>query len=267
MSGHEVIWNGVSSSTIPEFVCGPITRALLGSHRGSFVEIPGRAGSWYFAEQRGRRKVTLECFVLTDGAFSARRDAITAVAEWLDVQGEAQLILGDEPTVFYNAVLMTPPDPAEWRQIGVFTLEFSVEPYSYALNPTTYNFNPTSGVTHNHDFDLEVMSTPVIDISPTNGTSITGFTLTVGTRTLSYAAPLGVGDTVSINGRGLAVLAGVNDDVNVTGTYDPAVRLMTAVTGQFPILLPGSNAITFTKLGGDSTTFDIDIYYRKQYRK
>lgn len=268
MSGIEVIWNGVSSTTIPEFVCGNPIRSLLGVSRGSFVEIPGRAGSWYFGEQRGRRKIVLPCFVLSETFPTARRDALTAVADWLDLTVQAKLILGDEPTVYYDAVLLSAPDVQEWREKGgMFDLEFSVEPYSNEIDVTSYSVNPTSGVLFTHDFNLGLPTRPIIEVTPTDGVSISGFTLQINDRTIQYGSVLGTGTTVTINGLGLAVLSGTNDDSNVTGTYDPAVRLMSQVTGQFPLLDPGVNSVTFTKLGGDATAFTINVYYRRQFRK
>lgn len=267
MTGILVTWNGVASSTIPELVCGQVTRDLLGAQRGTFVPVPGRAGSWFFPEQPGRRKITIDCFVEGATFPSGRRDAVTAVADWLEVAGEAVLILGDEPTVFYNAVLLTAPEVNEWREVGQFTLEFSAEPYSYDLSSTSYTWHPTSGVELDHDFDLSAQVYPVIEITPTNGSNISGFTLVTNGKTLTYNTQVNNGDTVTINSIGMAVLAGTSDDTYLTGAYDPIDLLMSGVTGSFPVLLPGINDLTFTKLGGDSTTFTITIFYRKRYRK
>lgn len=269
MSGQEVTWAGVSSVTIPELVCGKATRTLLGESRGTYVSIPGRPGSWHFAEQPGRRKISLECFVeAAAGSFPAgRRDAVTAVADWLDVAGDNYLILGDEPGIFYKASLITPPEVEEWREVGQFTLEFMVDPYSYDANTTTYAWSAVDDVAISVDFGLAVFSYPVFQITPTNGTSLTGFTLRDNDRTLTYNTAVLTGNTVTINATAMAVLAGTNTDVNVTGAYDPVDLLMTGVTGSFPLLYPGINELEIITLGGDVTTYDISILYRKRYRK
>lgn len=269
MSGYEVVWNGVSSTTIPELVCGKITRRLLGDHRGSLVSIPGRSGAWFFPEERGRRIITIECFIEAEsGSFpTGRRDAVTAVADWLDINTQSVLILGDQPDVFYRAILTDPPDVDEWRDLGVFTLEFSAEPYSFDLSPTSYLWSATNTVDLVHDFDLTSTVFPVIEVTPTNGASITGFTLTVNDVALVYANPVAVSTTVTINAIAMAIMAGTSEDINLTGAYDPIDLIMTNVSGVFPYLLKGSNTLDITKLGGDSTTFDVNIIYRKQYRK
>jgi len=269
MSGYEVTWNGVSSTTIPELVCGKVTRKLVGAHRGSFVDMPGRAGSYYFPEERGRRSISIECFVLDTSAVfpTGRRDAVTAVADWVDVNRECRLIMGDQPDVFYNAVLAEAPDVDEWRETGIFELLFEAEPYSYDLAVTTYLNSMVSGVEESYDFGLTTATFPVIEVTPTNGTSAFGFSLAVGDTTLYYASTIATGDTVNINGLGMAVLAGTSNDVNVTGAYDPVDMLMSGVTGEFPVLLPDVNNFTITALGGTATAFDVNFIYRKRYRK
>lgn len=268
MSGYEVTWNGVSSTTIPQLICGRITRKLLGGHRGSFVEIPGRDGSTYFPEERGRREITIECAILEpDVAFPAgRRDAVTLVADWLDVNRQCKLILGDATGVYYNAVLAEPPDVDEWREAGIFDLTFLAEPYAYGTAVTTNTLALTSGVADNEDFGVNLPVFPVIEITPTNGASITGFTLTVGENTLTYNTLLATGDTVTINAIAMSVLAGSSNDTYLTGAYDPIDLVMAGVTGTFPILMPDFQDVTITKLGGTATTFSVKFYYRNRYR-
>ena len=266
MSGHVVTWNGVSSVTIPELVCGKITRKLLGSHRGTFLEVPGRDSAWYFSEERGRREITIECHVMAT-TFAARRDAVTAVADWLDINQQAELTLGDESGVYYQAVLLEPPDVNEWREAGVFDLIFSAEAYSYAATVTELLVPMVDGVADSADFDLLAPVYPVIEVTPTNGTSSTGFVLTVGTDVLVYTGITAMGATVTINGVALVVLAGTNDDTNLTGVYDPVFSLMGAVSGQFPVLLPGAGQFLSITSTGTSTEFDVNFIYRKRYRR
>lgn len=262
-----VTWNAVSSATIDGLTCGKITRQLVGEHRGSFISIPGRPGSHYFPEERGRRKITIECFVLTDGlAFPAgRRDAVTEVADWVDINAECQLILSDAPNVYYNAVLSEAPDVDEWRELGTFNLVFDAEPYAYDVDVSSELFNMVSGVPQTFDFGLVAPTWPVLEITPTNGSS-SGFSLDVAGQTLNYQTPILDDHTVSVNALAMAVLAGTNDDVNLTGVYDPTNLLMSGVTGVFPLLGTGTQEITITKLGGVATLFDVNVIYRKLYR-
>ena len=263
-----VTWNSVSSATIPELTIGKITRQLVGEHRGSFVSIPGRPGSHYFPEERGRRRITIECFIMAaDSAFPAgRRDAVTDVADWVDINAECPLIISDAPGVYYNAVLAETPDVDEWRELGMFELVFDADPYAYDSTGSSHLFNMTSGVPQTYDFGLMAQTWPILEITPTNGATTTGFTIEIAGQSFTYEAIVAVDDTVNINGLAMAVLAGSSNDVNITGAYDPIDLLMSGVTGIFPILLPGDNDIEITSLGGDSTTFDVNVIYRKRYR-
>jgi len=263
-----VTWNAVSSTTIPELTIGKITRQLVGEHRGSFVSIPGRPGSHYFPEERGRRRITIECFIMaTDSGFPAgRRDAVTAVADWVDINAECALILSDAPGVYYNAVLVETPDVDEWRELGMFELVFDADPYAYATAGSSHLFSLVSGVPQTYDFDLRSQTWPILEVTPTNGTSTTGFSLEIAGQVIVYDTIVAVNDTVNINGLAMAVLAGASNDVNITGAYDPIDLLMGGVSGLFPILLPGDNDIEITSQGGTSTTFDVNVIYRKRYR-
>lgn len=264
----EVTWNGVSSTTIVGLTCGKVTRRLVGSHRGSFVQVPGWPGSHYFPEERGRRTISIDCHVLNEGSGfpTARRDAVTEVADWLDINAECKLTLGDAPGLYYNAVLVDPPDVDEWRELGEFTLVFEADPYAYALTPSSHPFALTSGVEVTYDFDIQTQTWPVIEVTPTDGISAQGFELTVGTQTLVYSATVATDDTVTINGIGMAVLAGTSNDVYLTGAYDPLDQQLVGVTGVFPIIVPGDNSITITTIAGTATTYDVNVHYRKRYR-
>ena len=267
MSGYEVTWAGVSSTTIPQLVCGKITRKMLGSHRGTFVDVPGRFGSWYFTEERGRRQITIECFIeaANSSVPAGRRDAVTAVADWLDTNRESTLILGDDPLVFYNAVLVDIPDVDEWREVGIFDLTFSTEPYSYGLSPTVEVFNLATGVGDTFDFDLLAPTYPVIEVKNTSGSSVAGFTFTLGGRSIEYGDTMVDDEVVTINSIGVAVLAGASDDTNLTGAYEVGDLAMTQVTGQFPILRPDINS--FGIVSTAASTFEVTIRYRKRFRK
>lgn len=262
----EITWNGISSDTIPELVIGTINRQLLGSFQGSAVNVPGRPGGWFFSQPRGFRKITAECFVEVDD-MADRRDAVTAVADWLDVEEEGRLFISDEPGVFYLAHLTDPGDVTEWRQTGVFELTWQCQPYSFDIISTVETW--TSGIDTDHTWNpaLKVPTYPVIEIKPTNGT-LTGFTLETNGDLLTYVGSLADDATLTINSIGVTVTAGVNTDTELTGAFNPAYLVMSGVSGEFPVLLPGvTNNVHFTKTGGTATAITITVTYRKSYRR
>jgi len=262
----EVIWNEVSSATIPEFYCGKVTRSIVGEHRGTMVPIPGRDGAWYFPEERGRRLITLQCWVMIDEVDPiSRRDAFREVADWLDVNQEAKLELADMPGKYYMGVLMDPPEPDEWREVGTFDLEFSVQPYAYSDNATSIQWDVNQNDSWTYDFDIVAATYPIIEVTNMGASSIDGMILGINDAFLSYAGSIGVGQTITINSIGMAVLVGTNDDVMLTGVYDPGDLIMATVSGSFPILMPGVNDLSVA--GSDATDdLRVKIYYRKRYR-
>lgn len=262
MAGYLVTWNQVASSTIPELVCGKITRSLLGSHRGTYMEIPGRPGSWYFPEERGRRQIKIECHIEASSFPTGRRDAVTEVANWLDINAEAHLEISDAPGIFYLGVLDTVPDVDEWREFGVFDLVWLIDPYGYDNDADAEDFVQQTGDSWTFDFGVLSATYPVVEITNDSGGNIAGFTLTINGSSIVYSGTIADGATVTVNSIGMAVLAGANDDIMLTGVYEPTDMLMTGVTGSFPVLQPGSNTLSI-----DSATASADVTVRVNYRK
>lgn len=262
-----ITWNSVASTTIPELVVGPVTRELVGAMRGNFVAVPGLEGDWFFSERRGRRRITAECFI--EATIPTRRDTMLAVANWLDVEEEAQLIISDEPDVYYLGVLAEPPEPEEWREFGIFDLVWMVQPYSFATSLTVESFTSDTNDIHTWAAGLDVFVYPVVEITPTNGT-MTGFTIiTNADESLTWAGTCASGDTITVNAIAAVVLAGVNTDLELTGAYDYADLSMQGVVGDYPRLIEGAgnNSLQFILDSGTATAIDVDITYRKRYRR
>lgn len=263
MTGYSVEWNGTAAP--PQLVVENIDRDMLGEHTGTFVHIPGRSGAWYFPDERGQRLIELHCYMLADSFPADRRSKLTEIAEWLDINDKARLILGDDPDVFYNAVLVNAPNLREWRNLGKFDLLFSVEPWAYDVVATSVTFNQESDDEWTYDFGVATATYPIIEIINTSGGSINGFFFTMNGATINYQGTIPDEGIITINSIGMAVLAGANDDTWNTGVYEPTDTLMTLVEGTFPILIPGVNDMEInTEVPG--ATLDIRVTYRKRYR-
>lgn len=266
MPGHEINWNGTSSTTIPELIIGPFSRELIGAPRTVFSEIPGREGDWVFPETRGNRKISTECSIQAATA-AGRRTAFHDVSNWIDVHGQAKLILSDEPLVYYEATLIEPPSITEWRNWGQFDLNWRCNPYSLDLIPTTEVFTADANETHVWDTGTEVYTYPIITITPNNG-SLLGFVLQKDGFDLMVDGPIAEDTSVTVNCIAAIVTTGVNTDSELTGVYDPSNAFMAGVEGRFPVLTPGNNSLRFMAEGGSvATDITVTIYYRKRYRK
>lgn len=267
-NGKLVTWNGVPSSDIPELTIGQVSRELLGEHRGVFVDVPGRQGSWYMARPRGRRIITLDCFVEGATFPAGRRDAVSAVAEWVSLDGQGVLEISDMPDLFYNAVFTGNPVVDEWRELGKFPLEFTCDPFAYAI---TYSTVLASSLTNDPVSigvsDLERRVLPEIELKPTNGT-MTAFTFEMNGRSFIYSGGLiPVNTSFYINSIGQFASQGPTGDVNLVGAFDDSELRMAGVVGFFPYLVPGTQYFTLTRQGGTATSIDVTIRYRPSFRE
>jgi len=261
-----ITWNGVASSIIPELTVESFERQILGEQQGNHVKIDGREGTYYFPQSRGRRSIISKMWVLSS-TFGERGDILEDVADWLDVNQEAQLILSDRPTRYWMAVLNTIPTPEEWRHLASFEIEWLVQPYSFDESISVETW--TSDVDDDHIWNPGLIMDvyPVIEITPTNGTLLS-LEIQANGNSLTWAGSVASGDTVTINSIAPTVVLGDSEDTMLTGAYDALAVSMAGVDGAFPILIPsGTNQVRFIKTGGTATSFSIIVSYRKKYRR
>lgn len=253
------------STAVPEAIVLSVSRPLVGARRNVYVDVPGRSGSWSWADEPGDRALSID-LSLAGEDFAERRDAVRRLADWADLGRVAPLIISDEADRYHEAMLDAATDPAELLLHASTRLDFRVGPYALSTTISTQAeaaaSNPDSGMFSIPD---EVTALPVIEITPTNGTLLS-VALTIEGRTISWSGDvILLGQTLTISTVSDTVTRGVNADVNLTGAYDPAAVNMVDVSGDFPLLVPGSNdwAIEWT---GTATAVDIDIQWRRRYR-
>lgn len=261
--GYEVTIDGVSSTTIPEYICERVTRKLVGDRRHTVELVPGREGGWLIPEQPGMRQITIVSHVLADTFPTGRRDAIREVANWADQQTHVKLILGDDPNVFHWAVLQDNPDIDEWRERGSFDLVFNALPYAESINIQEHiEVSATSSKTFNVVVDGDVFTRPTIEIVPTGATSAVA--VTIAGRTLTHTAALATLVKRTVNCLARVVEVGGNTDTDLTGEFNPALLSMPGVTGTFPYLSPGTNSVQIVCTG--ATGFTATLKWRDRYR-
>lgn len=190
-----------------------------------------------------------------------------ALADWMDVQSEANLTISDEAGIYYTGVATNFPDPSEWREVATFELEWMVQPYSFDNSITTEAWTADADDTHTWSPGLKTFTYPVIELSPTNGT-LTGFNLTVNGDTLSYTGEILEDQIITINSIAPIVTLGANLDTQLTGAYDQTNVFMAGFSGAFPELSPATNnVVTFVRTGGTATAINISVKFRHQYRR
>lgn len=263
----DITLDGVALSTaVPAAKVLDVRRPLLGTRRHVDIDVPGRAGPWRFDEQPGARRLELDVDIEAD-TFADRVAAIEALADWVDV-GTAELIIDDTPDRYWSAIINNEVKVVERLRAGAATLEFTVDPYTVAVSSSSTGATATGGSdsdTWNITDGLE--AEPVVTLTAVGGT-LTGFTLTIAGRSLTWSPGTIVtaGNSITISSISDTVTQGVNDDVNLTGAYDAAAVDMADVVGTFPILEPGANAWSLTYTG-TATSIIIAVVWRERFRR
>ena len=177
--------DGVPASTYGVTLRYGPGQPMLPATRDRTVEIPGRAGAYWFDSDVGQRQFSLPCD-FRDCADAAALDVlIKAFARALvDVNGKPRtlsLIFDDAPTITYTVRYSggVPFDRA-WVGCSEFTLELVADdPFGYEAEQTTEETITTSGGV------MTVISTGTkstsarLEITNNGAAPITGFTITI----------------------------------------------------------------------------------------
>lgn len=263
----DVTLNTVALSTaVPAAEVLRVARQLTGARRTVFVDVPGRAGSWTFAEQPGDRLLTVTVHIGAS-SFDDRRAAVRELAYWAEVGTVAKLIVDDEPDRYHDAILADGVDVNEWlTEAPAIDLPFRTGPYANAIEISEETLALAGGSPKSGTFEIPdtVEALPVIELTPTNG-SITSLTLTINGAALTYGTDIADDATVTISSLVDTVFTGANIDPSLAGLLNPAAASMAEVSGEFPRLIEGVNdwALAWT---GTATAITIDIRWRERFR-
>lgn len=264
--GYVATWDGSLSSTIAALRLTKLRRRMVGADRNVVVDIPGRDGGWVFSERRGFRQITAECVVVAPPG-GARHDAVVAVADWLDKTGERKLIFDDQPDRYWLATLRDDPDPDEWRSTGRFSVNWSAQPYAYAVATSSQALTATavSGTSGTFTPADTIDAYPVVEVTPLDGT-MTALTLTMNGDSLSWSgSPIYALATLTISSVSYTVTRGASTDTELTGAFVAANVDMADVSGEFPMIVVGGNSWA-ASWSGTATRLRITITWRRRYR-
>lgn len=252
--------NGTTlSSSVTGIYVNKVVRSLLGGVRDVYKEFPGLSGSWRFVEKPGDRHLVASLTILSN-SYALRRTAVKALASWADVGVASKLIVSDESDRYWDAKLITPPDPDEWVNHAVIDLEFRVGPYSKATSTSSSSVTATNNVDFTVALPDAVEAYPIIEVTA-SADMTTGFTITCNGNVFTYATALTSGNKVTVSSLAYAVTTGANADTNCDGTFVAANLSMAGVDGVFPVLQPGNNTVRIT--GANSTA---TFLWRRRYR-
>ena len=260
-----ISWDAVSSTTIASLVVQKVRRRMVGADRNQRIDVPGRDGGWVFSERRGFREITAECVVVQSP--STRHADVVSVADWLDKSGERKLIFSDQSDRYWLATLAEDPDPDEWRQTGRFDVTWTAQPYAYAIATTSVSATASAGVAQTGTFAPSdtIDAYPVVEITPLNGT-LSGFTLTLNSDALVWAGTaISAGSTITVSSVSFTVTTGINLDTDLTGAFDPSLVSMRDVSGDFGMIISGTNTWGLS-WAGTATAVRLTFTWRRRYR-
>lgn len=260
--GYLFTYDGNASSSVEELYVQKLDRGMYGAVRNALIEVPGRDGAYLFPERRGNRNIVAQCVVIADPA--TRHLAVTEVADILDRDGYRKLIFDDQPDRYWQAAVAADVPVDEWKAAGRFNITWTAEPYAWSITTSSMCVTAAPASAFEVVIPDSVDAYPVVEITPLNGTLV-GFTLTTNGSGLTYAGTVAQGNTITISSLSYTVSTGQNTDLELTGAFTPGTTFPADVSGDFPVLLEGTNTVVITT-GGTATLVRICFTWRRRYR-
>lgn len=195
------------------------------ARKGNLTDVPGKDGKLFQDEK------AYDCILVTVPCATTDNSNIDAISAWLS--GEGDLIFGDEPTRAYHARItkeFSRSNRAPRLRGQAFTPSFDCEPYRYSAVPSTDADVYDSGDTIINPGTIA--SAPQLQVMG-NGNG----NLMIGSNTLIFTDLSG------------SIVVDCEAKIAYTGgssANDPMVLATQKVTGEWPMIQPGTSYITFT---------------------
>lgn len=223
-------FNGLRSDNLGIKVID-VRRPVLPGMNDSYLQIPGRHGSYHFPRELADRAIEIDC-VLVKSGLEELRNAIRAIAAWLYANERKPLSFSDEDK-YYLAKLDGAINVEQIMAIGQFTLTFRCEPLAYGAEQQASFTDDTVTVTNEGTFE----ALPVFEAVFTAAAS--EWKVTLGTKYVRVVHDFQVGDTLEVN-----CAAGT---VFING--GKALDKLEWQNSEFFALLPGENTLAITPVG------------------
>lgn len=272
MSLTDLTLDGVSLVDTVEAVSGAtiivsrVNRPLGGTVRDEFVDVAGRDGAWVFDEEPGEILLTFDVVVLVDD-IAVRRSAIQALRSWFRTpSGRKKLIVTDESDRYWDAKIPTAGAIEDDEYHGTATITFSARPYALSTSVSTEEITANSnGDSGSFSESMDYPAEPIIELTPQGG-NFTGFLFTLnGYQFEWFGTTIASGTTITVSTISQTVTVGANNDMELTGVFDPDdVSMGNVSTNGFPEMVDGSNTWSLN-WNGTATSVDIDIFWRERF--
>lgn len=215
---HEYFeWNGVKSTSYGIYVSEqpPI---MIPVERVEYKDVAGKSGSVAITEgERVYKDLTMpvKCW--------AKQDAdLSIITRW--IRGQGRITFANRPEGYYKGRLSSQAELSRFERTDVreFTLSFRCEPHLYLKANEEIHMDAPGQVRNLYNEE----ALPVIQVIATGD-----FELTVNGELCRFT---GITDGVTINSM---IQEAYHNEMNMNGLME----------GDFPILLPGDNEITWTE--------------------
>lgn len=229
MSGF--IFNGVNSDTFGIIVLEK-KRPVLPEINDSYLQIPGRHGSYLFPKELGDRIIEIDC-ALPKKSLEELRSTIRDIAAWLYTTERKPLSFMDETDKYYMAKLDGTIDMDQILAIGQFTLRFRCEPLAYGGEITANFTNDT--VTVNNPGSFEALPSFTATFTKTANE----WRVALGAKYVRVIHNFQAGDVLEIsNAAGVIYINGARAMDKLDWQYS-----------EFFALLPGVNTLSIAPTG------------------
>lgn len=224
-------FNGVNSDTFGIIVLDK-KRPILPSANDSYLQIPGRHGSYLFPREMSDRIIEIDC-ALPKKSLEELRSTIRDIAAWLYTTERKPLSFMDETDKYYMAKLDGAIDMDQILAIGQFTLRFRCEPLAYG-GEITANFIDDA-VTVNNPGSFEALPS----FEATFTASATEWRVSLGAKYVRVVHNFQAGDVLEIsNAAGVIYINGARAMDKLDWQYS-----------EFFALLPGVNTLNISPTG------------------
>lgn len=192
---------------------------MLPNERTTFVDVPGRSGSLTVLEG----DAVCDDLVLTAQCMVENLERYEEIASYL--RGSGHVTFANRPEGYYEARIVN-QIPFEKILRGnphrTFTVNFRCKPFWYAESAPAITVTQSSSFVTNPG---NVYAEPVITV--------------YGSGTITLMVGMSISDLSGIAGS-------ITLDTPLMEAYSGVTSMNSAMSGEFPVLLPGANAISWT---------------------
>ena len=251
-------FDGVNLSTKGLGLLAPLSKEILTPSRSATVEVLGKPGAYAFPQRFTLRRFNLDCYVQGD-SHSDLLSKLQEIASLLNPQKGLKQLLFDTQTDRYYLAKVSKTMVGRIKALDAdVAVDFVVpDPFPFSTSESSYAQDLTSNPqTYSFGVGGDAQAVPVYTLTAQAADAAVTATLSSDTRgeAIVWKGSLAIGNTLEIDCDQWVV--------KKNGAVD-----MANVSGEFPVLNPGSNQFTMSgfPISGSSPYSTINHVWRNRY--